>query len=159
MFTMKVWILYDSKFGHCKKLAETLEDLLEDDFDVCVGNAKKISPDDVLVEKPDAILVGGPIHFGRPSRVITSWMKGCFALSQSSRVRVEKAFAFTTRCLNFGAEGSWIKLFHKYHFASNHFSQVLSIKVFPRSKLLSLKLTPDHYTLIEGLKYFLLNER
>ncbi len=153
---MKVWIIYDSKSGHCKKLAETLEDLLESVFDVSVGYAKKISPNDVLMEAPDAVLVGGPIHFGRPSRVITSWIKGCFALIQSTGSKVKKTFAFTTWSNTVEAGPLWEKLLQQYPFALNYFPQVLAVKIHPQSESLNLEFYTSVEDVYEDLRRFLL---
>ena len=155
---MKVWIIYDSKFGHCKKLAETLEDLLEGDCDLSVGFAKKISPNDVLEESPEAVLVGGPIHFGKPSRVISSWVKGCYKLTRSLGLRVGKTGAFTTRDSTSGVEIQWQQLFLKYPFAAKIFPQVLAVKLVSKSGALTLELNSHVYEIIEDLRHFLLQK-
>ncbi len=152
---MKVWIIYDSKFGHCKKLAETLEDLLEDDCDVYVGQAKKISPNDVLSDLPNAILVGGPIHFGRPSRVISSWVKCCYTLTQRSGFPVEKTFVFTTWRFTPSCEINWQRLLRKYPFAIDAYPQVLAVQVFATDKSIDFELNSQIYESIDNLKQFL----
>ncbi len=153
---MKIWIIYDSKFGHCKKLAETLEDLLEGDCDVSVGYAKKISPNDVLTESPETVLVGGPIHFGRPSRVISSWIRHCYALTQQSGFHVGKTGAFTTWRITGGYEHIWQHLLQKYPFATFCFPQILSVKIYPQSKSLNLESNTSVYDVLEDLRRFLL---
>lgn len=152
---MKVWIIYDSKFGHCKKLAETLEDLLEGDCDVNMGYAKKISPNDVLSDLPNVILVGGPIHLGRPSRVISSWVKGCYALTQRSGFQVEKTFAFTTWRFTTSCEMIWQQLFRKYPFATDVYPQVLAVQVFAKDHPIDFESQPQIYEFIDNLKQFL----
>ncbi len=156
---MKVWIIYDSKFGYCKRLAETLEDLLEGDCDISVGYAKKISPSDVLAESPDAVLVGGPIHFGKPSRVISSWIKSCYALTRSSGSLVSKTFAFTTWNITRKAGFLWQNIFQKYTFAASCFPEVLSVKINPKSKPSGLELSHAVYDLIENLRRYLIQTK
>ena len=155
---MKVWIIYDSKYGHCKKLAETLENLLEGDYDVSVGNAKKISPTDVIAESPYAVLVGGPLHFGKPSKMITSWIKCFYQITLKTGLRVKKTFAFCTWCFSPLCEPSWQLLFQKYPFAKNVFSQILAIKVADRDLPISFEKNPQIYEIIENLKNFLFSE-
>ncbi len=152
---MKVWIIYDGKFGPCRKLVETLEDLLEGDCDVSVGYAKKISPNDVLTDHPSAILVGGPIHLGRPSRVISTWVRMCYAITQRTGCQVEKSFAFTTWRFTPSCEIIWQQLFRKYPFATDMYPQVLTVQVFAKDHTIDVDSQLKIYEFIDNLKQFL----
>ncbi len=156
---MKVWIIYDSKFGHCKKLAETLEAMLEGECDVSTGYAKKISPTDVMSDLPNAILVGGPIHFGVPSRVITSWVKCCYALTHQSGFQVEKTFAFTTWQFTPNCGMIWEQLLQKYPIATDISPQVLTIRVLAKDHPIDFESQPQICECIDRLKQFLFRKQ
>ncbi len=138
---MKIWIIYDSNFGHCKKIAETLADILEGECDTDVGYAKKISPEDVIAEAPYAVIVGGPIHLGYPSQVIVKWIKNCYKIIRKLESGIEKGAAFFTWSVTPNCERQWRNLFNKFPFAFEFFPQVLSMKVPPPVPLLNSK---DH---------------
>ncbi len=155
---MKVWIIYDSKSVQCKKLAEALEDLLEGYCAVSVGIVKKISPADVAAELPDAVIVGGPLHFGKPSQDIVSWVKQLYQITRKSTLPIKKAFAFYTWSRTPTGEPAWRQMFQKYSFATNIFPQVLAMKVEPKGVTLSFEKNSHFYDIIERLRQFLLHE-
>ncbi|NHI92325.1 MAG: hypothetical protein EAX96_07460 [Candidatus Lokiarchaeota archaeon] len=154
-FHMKIWIVYDSNFGHCKKVAETISDVLEGEYDTHVGFAKKILPEDVISEAPNAIIIGGPIYFGYPSRTIVNWIKKFYQVTKKLGTPIKKGAAFYTWSFTPKHELQWQKLFQKFPFASEFFPQVLSIKVNPSIPLLN----PEECTQVnnfgEKLKQFL----
>ncbi len=155
---MKVWIIYDSKFGHCKRLAEALEDLLEGDCNVSVGDAKKLSPADVFAEYPDALLVGGPLRLGKPSRSISSWIRRFYQISLKTGIHVKKTFAFCTWGCTPSCEPSWQQIFQKYPFATMVFPQVLAVQVIAKDLPIVFEKNPQIYEIIENLRGFLFQE-
>ncbi len=70
---MKIWIVYDSKFGNNVKVAEYLKEKLGITHEVNVSYAKKISPATVVKDNPDVLLFGGPLRAGNLSYTIRKW--------------------------------------------------------------------------------------
>jgi menaquinone-dependent protoporphyrinogen IX oxidase len=93
---MKIWIIYDSKFGNNKLVAETLETTLKVDNDVSVAYAKKVSPKLVLKDAPDALLFGGPLRAGMISFTIKGWATKFAKLLKKKNVRLQKVAAWGT---------------------------------------------------------------
>ncbi len=153
---VNVWIIYDSAHGHCKKLGETIGDLLEGDCDVSVGYARKISPGDVIAETPKAVLVGGPMHWGKPSMTIATWIKHFYQLVRKLGIQVQKAAVFCTWGVVPDYERPWRELLGKYQFAKNIFPQVLSVKVQGQGTPLIMDDDAPVYDDVERLRRFLL---
>ncbi|MBN1803487.1 MAG: flavodoxin domain-containing protein [Candidatus Lokiarchaeota archaeon] len=73
---MKIAILYDSKYGNTKKIAEFLtEKIHESGNDVQLFKTKETKPSQLFTYQPVALLVGGPTHFGKPTRNLTKYLK------------------------------------------------------------------------------------
>nr|MDO8113697.1 hypothetical protein [Candidatus Sigynarchaeota archaeon] len=70
---MKIWIVYDSKFGNNKQIAEALGEIFKEGNAVHVQYAKKISPKEVAKDEPDMLLFGGPLRAGNISFTIKRW--------------------------------------------------------------------------------------
>ena len=70
---LKVWIVYDSKFGNNKRVAEYLAELFKEGNDVRVFYAKNIAPKKALEEGIDVLLFGGPLRAGNISFTIKGW--------------------------------------------------------------------------------------
>lgn len=155
---MKIWIIYDSVHGHCKKLGETLGDLLEGRGEVSVGYAKRITPADVISDAPDAVLVGGPVHFGRPSRCITSWIKRCHQSVNKAGSLVRKGGAFYTWQGKTNNDKSWRFILQKYPYAGQFFDQVLPVRVFDKDSPLKIAENVHVYSFVEDLKHFLFKD-
>ncbi|MBD3350069.1 MAG: hypothetical protein GF364_01105 [Candidatus Lokiarchaeota archaeon] len=72
---MKIFIVYDSKFGNNKRIAERLSDYFKDDNEVRIEYAKEISPKELGAEDIDLLIFGGPLRMGNPSFTIRRWAK------------------------------------------------------------------------------------
>ncbi len=75
---MKIWIIYDTMYGNNRKIANIMQEQLSTNHEVHVNYAKKVSPKKVIATAPDAVIFGGPRHFGKPSFTIRRWI-GQFA--------------------------------------------------------------------------------
>lgn len=66
--TLNALVVYDSKYGNTKKVAEQiLEGLKENEgIDTTLGNIKEITPQQLA--DYDALIIGAPNHMGQPSR-------------------------------------------------------------------------------------------
>ncbi len=89
----KIWIIYNSKYGNCRKLSEELAYKLKKDFDVKISNISDISPESIVNEKPDAILVGARIIIGKPDKKIRKFL---FKLADCLDKPIPKAGTFYT---------------------------------------------------------------
>ncbi len=70
---MKIWIVYDSKFGSNIKVADYMKHLLGSNHEVKVSYAKKVSPSMVVKDNPEILLFGGPLRAGNLSYTIRKW--------------------------------------------------------------------------------------
>ncbi len=65
---MKIAILYHSKYGNTQQIAEFLgQEIQAGGHEVQLFRTKKTEPVEVIAFQPEAILVGGPTHFGKPA--------------------------------------------------------------------------------------------
>jgi flavorubredoxin len=92
----KLWVVYDSKWGNCKKVAEALGKLVEKDFDVHVEYAKRVKPAQVVADQPAAVFVGGPIRAAMPSFTIKGWAGSLGKALKKAGTRIPKALVFCT---------------------------------------------------------------
>ncbi len=67
---MKVFIIYDSKYGNTKTVAENILEGLKqvEGIEVDIGYSKEFDFQSIVCY--DALIVGAPNHMGRPSRTI-----------------------------------------------------------------------------------------
>ncbi|MFX0071186.1 MAG: flavodoxin family protein [Candidatus Hermodarchaeota archaeon] len=73
---MKIAILYDSKYGNTKQLAKFMAEKIRIDGHECqLFRTTKIKPAELLAFLPGALLVGGPTHFGKPTRTLGKYIK------------------------------------------------------------------------------------
>lgn len=92
---MKIWIIYDSKFGNNKRIAQAIKDQLSQ-HEVEMMYAKKISPRQVIAKNPDALLLGGPRHAGKISWTISHWIQSFGKKIQAKQIRLKKIAAWET---------------------------------------------------------------
>lgn len=73
---MKIAVLYDSKYGNTKLLAEYLAEYIQaEGHEIQLFRTTETKPADLLAFQPAAILVGGPTHFGKPTRTLGKYVK------------------------------------------------------------------------------------
>lgn len=72
---MKAVICYESRYGNTERLAEALAEEMRrvGGVDVTVTEIKRADLDDVV--RHDVVLVGGPTHFGGPTRRVTKFIE------------------------------------------------------------------------------------
>ena len=82
---MKAFVVYDSKYGNTKQVAENILDGLKqtDDIEVAIGYAKEVSPQDLA--SYDVLIIGAPNHMGKPSRTITRFVNSLTDASLSAK--------------------------------------------------------------------------
>lgn len=71
---MKVFVLYDSKYGNTKAVAEAILQGIEQTqgIEANIGYVKKIDPK--TLAGYDALVIGAPNHMGKPSVTITEYI-------------------------------------------------------------------------------------
>ncbi len=71
---MKVFVIYDSKYGNTKTVAEAILEGLKqsEQVNASIGYAKKIDPG--TLASYDALIIGAPNHMGKPSITITEFV-------------------------------------------------------------------------------------
>lgn len=93
---MKVAVLFDSKYGNTKQLAEFLaEQLGSSDHEVKTFRTKETEPIDLLAFEPEAILFGAPTHVGSPARTLGKFIRKIGKLiEEGTSANVKKAATF-----------------------------------------------------------------
>jgi flavodoxin len=82
---MKVFIIYDSKYGNTKIVAENiLENLMQaEGIEADIGYAKEVDPQKLICY--DALIIGAPNHMGRPSQTIQKFIDGLGKLALKAK--------------------------------------------------------------------------
>ncbi len=93
---MKIWILYDTKHGNNKQIAEVLSDLFKEGNIVHVSQAKDVSPKEIADDKPDILLFGGPIHVGMISFTMKGWVSKFASILKSKQIKLQKVGVWGT---------------------------------------------------------------
>jgi len=90
---LKIAILYDSKYGNTKQLAEFMaEQLQEGGHEALLFRTKKTKPAELLACQPEALLVGGPTHMGKPALTLGKYIKKLGKLGQTSTIHKAAVF-------------------------------------------------------------------
>ncbi len=71
---MKVFVIYDTKYGNTKLVAEQIVEGIKEvgDIETSIGYAKEVDP--TKVAEADALVLGGPNHMGNASRTIMGFV-------------------------------------------------------------------------------------
>jgi len=71
---VKVFVVYDTKYGNTKLVAEKIVEGLREveGMETAISDVEEIDPE--RVADCDAILIGAPNHIGRPSRTIRKFI-------------------------------------------------------------------------------------
>lgn len=84
---MKIAILFDSKYGNTKQIAEFLAEKLQaGGYTVQLFRTTKTKPADLLAFQPEALLVGGPTHMHKPARALSQYIKKLGKLGHQSPI-------------------------------------------------------------------------
>ncbi len=99
---MKIAILYESKYGNSKQVAEFLAEKIQESGNfVQIFRATKTKPSQLIAYQPVALIVGGPTHFGKPVRSLTKFLKKLGKLnSQISKAAVFNCYTGDNVCIN-----------------------------------------------------------
>jgi menaquinone-dependent protoporphyrinogen IX oxidase len=98
---MKILIIYDSKYGNNKQIAEFIAQKMQKANNaVKVHYAKSISKKEALVFQPDVLLFGGPIRAGMISYTAKSWVSGFSSLLKKKGMKLNKTAVWATHAVN-----------------------------------------------------------
>lgn len=90
---MKIAILYDSKFGNTKEIAEFLAtEGYAAGHKTQLFRTTKTKASAINTFQPEAIMVGGPTHFGKPSSTLIKYIKKLGKIGHSSTLRKAAVF-------------------------------------------------------------------
>lgn len=90
---MKIAVLYDSKYGNTKQVAEVLAEKMQaGGHEVQLFRTTKSKPADLLAFQPIAILVGGPTHMHKPARTLNKYIKKLGKPGQLSTIQKAAVF-------------------------------------------------------------------
>ena len=90
---MKIAILYDSKYGNTKKVAEFLAEKIQNEgHEVKLFRTTESKPAELLTFQPEAILVGGPTHMHKPARTLSNYIKKLGKLGRASTIQKAAVF-------------------------------------------------------------------
>jgi len=98
---MKVFIIYDSKYGNTKIVAENILGGLRqfEGIEADIGCSKEIDFQSLVCY--DALIIGAPNHMGRPSRTIQKFIDGLGELDlKAKNVAVFGTYSGRTRPLD-----------------------------------------------------------
>ena len=93
---MKVAILYDSKYGNTKQLAEFIaEKIGAGGHEVQLFRTGETKPESLLAFMPEVIVVGAPTHAGTPAWALGRYLKKMKKLiEKGTTAAVQKAAVF-----------------------------------------------------------------
>lgn len=94
---MKIWIIYDTKFGSNKRVATLVQELLASENEINISYAKDVSPKAVMKTHPQALIFGGPRRMGNISFTLRRWVERFSRILTSKGVKLEKIAAWETR--------------------------------------------------------------
>jgi menaquinone-dependent protoporphyrinogen IX oxidase len=92
---LKVWIVYDSKYGNNKQIADALGNLFsEEGNNVHVHHIKTVKPKEVI--DTDILIFGGPLRMGNISFAIRRWVTNYAKILSSKKFSIKKVATWGT---------------------------------------------------------------
>jgi menaquinone-dependent protoporphyrinogen IX oxidase len=126
---MKIRIIFDSKFGNNKQIADLIGTHFEDGNQLEIGHAKDLSPESVVKSNPDLVIFGGPTRIGQISGVIKKWIKKFDNLQTKNKSNLKKVAAFATHLPDTNVIPKWNEFLKTLHISNLIYPEVLDIKV------------------------------
>jgi menaquinone-dependent protoporphyrinogen IX oxidase len=130
---MKAWILYETRFGNGKKLAEYLKKEFPSNIEVRIGDVKEISPDKVAKNKPNILIVGGAIRMFRGGPKSKKWLKKLNKRLEEIDHKIKYATGFFTHGLPTdkvqGYAKRFLKKFKKASMIKKSYDTLLTARV------------------------------
>lgn len=96
---MKVQIMTDSKFGNGKLLAENLKKEFSNEIEVKIADVKDTSPQQIVEDVPDVIVLGGAIRAFRADPKSKRWLSQLNKILAKSGKKIQYGTGFLTHAL------------------------------------------------------------
>lgn len=94
---MKILVVYDSKFGNNRQIANFIADKLQKaNHEVKVHHAKDLSPKAALTFQPEVFLFGGPIRMGMVSFTAKRWVSRFSSRLNKKGFKLNRAAVWAT---------------------------------------------------------------
>jgi len=87
---MNIGIVYDSKYGNNKVIAEALASYFKDGNNIQLYYAKKLSQKALIEGGIDMLVLGGPIHLGAPSITMKRWANRMANMLNQKGIQLKK---------------------------------------------------------------------
>ena len=110
---MKLWILYDTKFGNGKTLAELLKNEFSEEWEIKLGDVKDISPNTVINDAPDVLILGGAIRMFQGAPESKKWLKQLNKELDLANKDIQYGMLFLTHMLSASKIQGYSKRFWK----------------------------------------------
>jgi len=110
---MKIWILHNTTYGNGKKVAETLGKVFEKDMEVKIGHIKDVKPEEIVKDKPDAIVIGTFARTFLISGASKSWLRSLKSSLKESNQTIKYGASFMTHGLDKKIAKVWGARFNK----------------------------------------------
>ncbi len=124
---MKLWILYDTKFGNGKTLAELLKKEFSEKWEIKLGDVKEISPSTVASDAPDVLILGGAIRMFMGAPASKKWLKQLNKELDNVNKEIQYGTLFLTHALSTSKVQGYYKRFLKKLKKSNRI-----VKTYPQ---------------------------
>ena len=96
---MKVQIMTDTKYGNGKLLAEALEREFSDEHTVKIADVKDVSPENILEDVPDVLILGGAVRAFRGAPKSKKWLNNLNKVLDKSGKKILYGTGFLTHAL------------------------------------------------------------
>ena len=110
---MKVWIIHDSHYGNGEKLAQTLGAAFGKKTDVQIAHNKKVTPEQVVADAPDVIIVGTAARKFQISGASKRWLRKLNKILVAENKTIKYGASFLTHAMPKKNAKFWGERFHK----------------------------------------------
>lgn len=101
---LKVWFIHNSQAGNTERLSKQFADALKTNYDVKVGSIDSIKPEDIMNDKPEAIVFATRVEAFSSDKKMTEYVK---SLGNVIKTPIPKVATFYTHSMG------WKKRFSK----------------------------------------------
>ena len=96
---MKAWIVHDSAYGNGEKLAQTMAKILEKDMKVEISHIKNITPEKVVADSPDMIVVGAAVRKFVTGGASKKWIRNLHKELEKANKEIKFGATFLTHAM------------------------------------------------------------
>jgi len=110
-------------------IAEYLQDYLDNDFDIFVGNVNKIDPNLLIEDNLDALIIGDIVGEIIPSIEIQNWLINFYKTIENYNFQIKNLSVYCIGLTDLNIESLWIEFIQKYLNINNIFPPLLHLKL------------------------------